>query len=379
MSDATCINSLRLSAGELDTIIAALEREQPGSSPKSKRRARRWSAQAKKIILTTMDAGGSPKHFSVLARNLSSGGLAVLHGGFIHKGSKCYITLRGIDGKPRTLGATIVRCNHLQKHLHDLGVKFDAPVNPRDFLDFGDAHVFTVENVTPSELKGKVLVIEDSKPYQALMASYFKETGLDVTYVPDAESGLQCLSEGPQIVFVDYHMPGDDGISFIQKARAAFYEGAIVMLTADTTPGLRDKAIKVGGNELLVKPCPAVELHRAVAEYLLRPKQPTGAKSGDFDKPANITQDMLDMFLRAAKEQADALSKSIETTDLEAAKESVRLLRSSAEGYGFIRLSELARGALKSLDASMSVEESASELHRLVVWCRKAEDECARG
>jgi hypothetical protein len=84
---------------------------------------------------------------------------------------------------------------------------------------------------------------------------------------------------------------------------------------------------------------------------------------------------MMEMFLESTEKHAAALSKAIEKAALEPAKEVVRLLRATADGYGFARRADLSREAQKSLDASMSVEESARDLKRLVAWCKRVRAE----
>lgn len=374
MAGNQCFSPIRLSPGELETLLMSLDRESGERLHNSKRRSRRWNIHGKKVILTTVGEAGSNMHFSSYARNLSSGGLSLLHGGFMHKGAVCYVTLRGIDGKARTLHMQVVRCAHLHKNLHEVGLKFDATIDPREFIDFGDAHVFTVESVEVSELKGTLLVVEDDRSYQALVKSYFNGSNLDLQFADCAEAAMAMIAENPDMAFVDLHLPDKDGLTLVGEIRGVFYEGPIVMLTADTTPGLRKRALKAGANEMLIKPCPPQELHRAAAEYLLAgARDPNVAGTFESARPENVTPEMQEMFLESTQKHATELAKAIEDVALEPAKEAVRLLRATADGYGFTRLAELSRDALKSLDASMSVEESAKDLQRLVAWCKKVQ------
>lgn len=374
MADVRCFNTIRLSEGEVEALLLSLERDQPSGFKGSKRRTRRWFTRGRKVILTTNDAAGSTRHFMGYLRSLSATGLAVLHGGFLHKGSACVIALRGLDGKARLLKASVARCRYLQRHLHDVGLSLESRINPRDFIDFGDAHVFTVENVEVGELRGDVLVIEDSAVYLALFRRFFEGSGLSLWFARECEEGLTRLSDNPAMIFVDLHLPGRSGLEFIAEARSRYFEGPIILMTGDTSPGLRAKALQAGATEMLLKPCPPEELHRAAAEFLLlgpaakTPGRRTPAEAG----PSASPREMAEMFVRLAVEQADALEKALAENDIAGAKESIRQLRSSAEGCGFARLGELALEANRSLDASMSVAESAEELRRLAAWCRRA-------
>ncbi len=373
MADVRCFNTIRLSEGEVEALLLSLEREQPSGFKGSKRRTRRWFTRGRKVILTTNHAAGNARHFAAYARNLSASGMSVLHGGFLHNGSRCVVAIRDTTGKARLMKARVTRCQHLNRHLHDLGLQFEESINPRDFIDFGDEHVFTVESVEVGDLRGLMLVIEDSQMFLRLFRSFVGGAALEMKCVGSCDEGLSRLADNPSMIFVDLHLPGRSGLEFIAEARARFYEGPIILMTGDTSPGLRAKALRSGATEMLTKPFPPEELHRAIAEFLLREQD---RDESPERRPAVVSPDspreIAELFVRLAAEQADALEKALAANDIAVAKESIRQLRSSAEGCGFARLGELALEANRSLDASMSVAESAEELRRLAAWCRRA-------
>ena len=80
--------------------------------------------------------GRSPQ-FDVTCRNLSAGGLAFLHRGFLHAGTECQIRLPLMTGGEMTVHGRIVQCAHVQKSIHEVGVVFDEAIDPRQFLDVG--------------------------------------------------------------------------------------------------------------------------------------------------------------------------------------------------------------------------------------------------
>jgi len=67
----------------------------------------------------------------------------------------------------------------------------------------------------------------------------------------------------PDIVLLDMHMPGMDGLQVLQQIRMRT-EGdgylPVLMLTADTTPEVKQKALQAGANDFLTKPFDRTEV-----------------------------------------------------------------------------------------------------------------------
>ena len=79
------------------------------------------------------------------------------------------------------------------------------------------------------------------------------------------------LNEGADVVLLDLHMPGLDGIA-VMKALSDALPGAesvpIVVLTADVTREARERALRAGAKDFLVKPLDATEVVLRVANLL---------------------------------------------------------------------------------------------------------------
>lgn len=374
MSTPGINDTIRLSQSERAQLLAELNRPGTGAGA-TKRDARRWSVPLGKAVCTTVDAHQRTLHHVVVPRNLSSGGMAFLLGGFMYTGTKCHVTLKGLDGKAHGINGRVVRCQHVRGHLHDIGVAFDAPIKPREFLDFGDSHAFTVEKVDVSALKGAVLVIEDNRADQRLYAHHFKGSGLEIQFAQDGETGLACLNDLPDAVFVDFELPDISGVRVIERARAAGYNGPMVLVTAESGGSLRATALKAGASEVLTKPFTPGLLHQAAAEFLLaRGPNAVGASSlarmvSSADE-RSASGEMIEDFVTESQGIADRLQGLLDEGDLSRLRTAVQQVRGSAASYGFEALTNLAGEVVRSLDASQSVAESAADLKRLIAGCR---------
>jgi diguanylate cyclase (GGDEF)-like protein len=111
--------------------------------------------------------------------------------------------------------------------------------------------------------RSRVFIIDDQRPSALLAASVIEESEGAVAEVYDsAQAALDACRNGlPDLVLIDYLMPGMNGIDFIRGFRAltdAFIP--IIMVTADKTRALLSDAMAAGATDFLHKPWDAAEL-----------------------------------------------------------------------------------------------------------------------
>ncbi len=149
----------------------------------------------------------------------------------------------------------------------------------------------------------------------------------------------------------------------------------MLLITADTTPGLRERARKVGASEVLTKPCPKELLHQAAAEYLVQMTSVSESGHGPIISSAKangISMEMLDSYIDDLRRQADDIASLITKDDLDGLKRVATLLKGNACSYGLEPISRAANDLLRTLNSTMSVEESKPLARRLSEFCRRA-------
>ncbi|MFG0293177.1 MAG: response regulator [Phycisphaerales bacterium JB065] len=375
MKPRQVIDTLRTSGRDLELIISDLERGVQFETADLRRSLKRWKFTAGKAVVTLMRDTGPGQTFVVAPRNLSSQGIGLIHGGYVHTKTRCIVSIRRTDGKIAHLHGTVVRCAHVRAQLHDIGIKFDSTIDPEGFVDRPEGSRFNVEKVELNDLRGSLLVIEDSTADQRLVAHYFKDANLDVRFAKDIAIGTQMLADAPDIVFVDFLLPDGDGISFIEQARTIGYPGPMLLITADTTPGLRERARRAGASEVLSKPCPKELLHQAAAEYLVQMTSLSESGHGPIISSAKengLSIEMLDSYIGELKKHADDIANSLSEDDLDGLKRIATLLKGNAQSYGFEPIGRAAEDLLRTLNSTMSVEESRPLARRLSEFCLRA-------
>ncbi len=107
----------------------------------------------------------------------------------------------------------------------------------------------------------KVLIIEDDEVIAEGMARQLAAAGIDAVRVGAGEAGLARLRyERPDVLVLDLMLPGIDGWSLIETARAEGIGTPILVVSARGTEHDRVHALQIGADDYLVKPFSMKEL-----------------------------------------------------------------------------------------------------------------------
>src|SRR5438552_159332 len=107
----------------------------------------------------------------------------------------------------------------------------------------------------------KVLIVEDDEVIASGMAQHLSGAGYDAVTVGRGEIGLARLRyEAPDVVVLDLMLPGLDGWSLIEAARAEGIGTPIIVVSARGTEHDRVNALQIGADDYLVKPFSMKEL-----------------------------------------------------------------------------------------------------------------------
>jgi DNA-binding response OmpR family regulator len=122
-----------------------------------------------------------------------------------------------------------------------------------------------------------VLIVEDDEVIAEGMARHLETAGFEPLRVTNGTQGLARLRfERPDVCVVDLMLPGTDGWSLIESARAEGIGTPIVVVSARGTEHDRVHALEIGADDFLVKPFSMKELVarvQAVARRGTRPEQ----------------------------------------------------------------------------------------------------------
>jgi len=141
-----------------------------------------------------------------------------------------------------------------------------------------------------TELKTRVLVVDDDQRLRELVVRYLTEQGFEVRAVADA-AGMdkQLARERYDLVVLDLMLPGEDGLAICRRLRgekgAQSTAPAIIMLTAKGDDVDRIVGLEMGADDYLPKPFNPRELVARINAVLRRrqPAGPPGAPASDTE------------------------------------------------------------------------------------------------
>ncbi len=118
----------------------------------------------------------------------------------------------------------------------------------------------------------RILVVDDLVDHRELLSQVLEDFGYAVDTADDARRALEAIRDGarPQLVLVDFWMPGMDGKAFLAALRAhgdpEVRGTPVVVMTADAD-GVAEILAADPPDLLLEKPFGLRELRRVVVRY----------------------------------------------------------------------------------------------------------------
>lgn len=113
--------------------------------------------------------------------------------------------------------------------------------------------------------QSRILIIDDQPSNISLLRQILERGGFRTCEgLGEAKQALTRFCEfNPDIVLLDVHMPGVDGISLLRQLRSRIPDSTylpVIIMTADTAPKVRQNALSLGAKDFITKPFDATEV-----------------------------------------------------------------------------------------------------------------------
>lgn len=134
-----------------------------------------------------------------------------------------------------------------------------------------------------------ILSIDDDREIRFSLGALFASQGWHSVSAPNVAEGLELFEhQRPDLVLLDYHMPGTSGLQGLQLLRAIDTEVPVLVLTVEESQEVADKFLQAGASDFALKPIKApdilarIHLHLRLAEQMKQnaspEKSPVSAK-----------------------------------------------------------------------------------------------------
>jgi two-component system, OmpR family, phosphate regulon response regulator PhoB len=103
----------------------------------------------------------------------------------------------------------------------------------------------------------KVMLVEDEEAVRLLLRLTLELGSVEIVEAPDGDTAVErFLAERPDVVFLDWTLPGRSGIEVCREIRAQFdtEDTTIIMLTARSGEEERRVGLAAGADDYISKP-----------------------------------------------------------------------------------------------------------------------------
>lgn len=311
------------------------------------------------LTVRVIHAAGGEATLRMAPRNISAGGVSVLHAAYLYPGSKCHVMLPDVNQVQNTLPGWIARCIHRFGPVHEIGIRFEEPIEIRKYVaTVGGNAPHTLNAVDPARLRGRVVLIDPSDFWTGQIRRELGETCIELVCTSTAHEGVKLAQQGAAAVLISAEITDMRPFEAISLLRAAGVECPVVML-CPAGSGIRAGQVPLQGISVLPRPAPTRALLFELSEYLLveNNDRPKSAKEEVMSLDDEIRGDLI--------RQMERITEAAAQGDVMRAHGLALKLRGAAPAVGLKDLALVADTVAEALGQTMSIEESAEALKKL--------------
>lgn len=216
------------------------------------------------------DERKAKRELVLACRNISQGGVGLLHSSFMYPGTTAIVFLRRNDGASPGLRGKVVRVQHRGGVVHEIGVRFDKEINPRDYInsDFTQAAP-SFERVAPERLLGEVVVAVSDAGLAASIGEMLSGTGLKLRFTSTVAETIDACHKAVDMALVELDFAGLSGPELVKKLRTNGLQRPMA-LVGDPGDGIGLAVVRVCGADALVRtPLTQDGLLRVLGDFIL--------------------------------------------------------------------------------------------------------------
>ena len=155
------------------------------------------------------------------------------------------------------------------------------------------------------ERKITILSIDDEENIRFALGELFRFQGWEACCAPTVEKGIeQFRLHRPDIVLIDYHMPGINGVEGVRLLRKLSHTVPIIVFTIDESQEVADQFLQAGASDFALKPIKAPDIISRIKLHLrlLEREQPAQPLS------KGLSEATLQLVLDSLKEGEDYMT-----------------------------------------------------------------------
>jgi len=250
-----------------------------------------------------------------------------------------------------------------------------------------------------------VLVVEDNDVNQLLARSQMERLGMDCIIVDTGEAALELIAAGdaPQLILMDFQLPGIDGLETTRRLRAMETDGShriVIGVTASAMAADRSACSEAGMDDFLAKPVGLAELGETLQRWIGELQVMAAGDPAPSAAPADageivdrsvldqlvdelspeMVQQLVRTYLGELDRRREMVIAAAAAGELDGARRVAHTLKASSQLLGATELGEACR-ALEHLTDAHGLTELAGRVTNLThavgvalnAWLREGE------
>lgn len=114
-----------------------------------------------------------------------------------------------------------------------------------------------------------LLVVDDESEICDFLKAFFEDREFEVRTANSGEQALREVGKAqPQVVLLDVHMPGMDGMNVLREIKNQYPNVKVIMVTALETREKIEEAMRLGADNYITKPLSLEYLEKDVQEKI---------------------------------------------------------------------------------------------------------------
>ncbi len=168
----------------------------------------------------------------------------------------------------------------------------------------------------------KVLSIDNDAAIRYAMKALISSQGWEPLLAEDMKEGLRLLQEeSPELILIDYHMPGVNGVEGVKMIRERDAHIPIIVFTIDDSQKVADAFMDAGADDFATKPIKAPDLISRINLHIrlmhrAQEKIPSRSAAATSIPPLGVPKGISDTTLQLVSDSMKSLSAYLTVDEL---------------------------------------------------------------
>ena len=372
-TDQALRNTLSLHGKLYHRLLAKLDDNGKKSKPSADRVFRRLSYVHEKLAVHIENEGHNERSLIIATRNLSQGGVSILHSSFMYTGTQLTIDLKTNTGKVTPCHGTVTRCEHRGGRVHEIGIKFDDEIVLREYLHPNPENLLhSREKIDPERMDIKLLVFSNTTDFSSLLRQYMLTTNIRYKFVKTEDEALELASE-QDMILCHLDTATMETPESIRKLREADFRNPIILAGRPTSEIDTHVVSACGADMLLPWPCDDQTMLCSIGEYIFNSWT---TESLENLRSCISPETRAVLCLELAK-IGITLNQHVRTENLKGAYTSCSRIRMLAPLLGMVPLKAAADNLTERVAIETSLKPLAEELSEISFACKAMNKQAA--